>query len=290
VDRLEGVGNTVGALIDRLPVPDKPNTAKSVRSLDKIIRAKLGTAQCSEVTVAMCAELVDGIAAAGKARSAESVRSRLIALFRKGQALGWMDFDPASITERPRVKVQRGRLTLESFKAVYAQAAVAAEWLPAAMMLALVTGADRSTIAGLQRSDVADGYLTITRIKTGARVAIPLALRMDAVGVTLADLVSKRTGVVSRYLVHHVSVWGNAPAGSKVHPDRLSHAFTEARRAAGIPDEGAPTFHEIRSLAKRLYEQQGGVDTKALLGHATERMSALYADPRGVEPIRVRVG
>ena len=45
-----------------------------------------------------------------------------------------------------------------------------------------------------------------------------------------------------------------------------------------------------RSLAKRLYTEQGGVDTKALLGHATERMSALYADPRGVEPIKVRIG
>jgi integrase len=90
-------------------------------------------------------------------------------------------------------------------------------------------------------------------------------------------------------------VWGNAPAGSRVHPDRISHAFTEARRLAGIPDvspdgKGAPTFHEIRSLAKRLYDKQGGVDTKALLGHSTDKMGALYGDPRGVEPIRVSVG
>ena len=43
VDRMEGAGNTVGALIDRMPVPDKPNTAKSMRSLDKIIRGALDT-------------------------------------------------------------------------------------------------------------------------------------------------------------------------------------------------------------------------------------------------------
>jgi integrase len=103
-------------------------------------------------------------------------------------------------------------------------------------------------------------------------------------------LVAVRTGVLSKYLVHHVNVWGNAPVGSKVHPDRISHAFTEARKLAGIPDEGAPTFHELRSLAKRLYTTQGNVDTKALLGHADERTAAIYADPRGVEPIRVRVG
>lgn len=58
-----------------------------------------------------------------------------------------------------------------------------------------------------------------------------------------------------------------------------------------LPDgKGAPTFHEIRSLSKRLYDEQGNVDTKALLGHRTEKMGALYADPRGVAPIRVRVG
>jgi hypothetical protein len=45
-----------------------------------------------------------------------------------------------------------------------------------------------------------------------------------------------------------------------------------------------------RSLAKRLYKEQGNVDTKALLGHLTERMSELYADPRGAEAIRVKLG
>jgi integrase len=141
----------------------------------------------------------------------------------------------------------------------------------------------------MQRSDHASGYLTITRSKTGARIAIPVALRMDCVGVSLADLLAHKTGVVSKYLLHHVDPWGNAPAGSKIHPDRISHAFTEARKLAGLPDEKAPTFHELRSLAKRLYEEQGGVDTKALLGHSTERMASMYADPRGVEAIKVRV-
>lgn len=53
-------------------------------------------------------------------------------------------------------------------------------------------------------------------------------------------------------------------------------------------DEGEAV--KIRSLAKRLYEQQGNVDTKALLGHATQRMADMYADPRGIEAIKVRVG
>lgn len=34
---------------------------------------------------------------------------------------------------------------------------------------------------------------------------------------------------------------------------------------------------------------QGNVDTKALLGHKSDSVAAIYADPRGVEPVRVKV-
>lgn len=293
VDRMAGADRTVAQLLDQMPAPENRNTAKSLRSLDKLIRAALGPRAVASVTVLDCAELIEAQVTAGKARQAEALRSRLIAVWRKAQAKGWADTNPAEVTERPAVAVQRGRLTLETFQAIHAVAGQVAEWLPHAMMLALVSGQDRSTVAAMERSHVADGALTVWRSKTRATnqpVAIPLALRLDAVGVSLEDLVKRRTGVVSRYLVHHVNTWGNAPAGSPVFPDRISKAFTAARELAGIPDDGAPTFHEIRSLSKRLYDAQGNVDTKALLGHATERMGELYADPRGVEPIRVRVG
>lgn len=292
VERLTGATRTVAEVLAEMPAATAANTAKSLRSLDKIIGAALGSRPCGALTVAECAALVEGIARDGKARSAQAVRSRLIAVCQRAMQLGWADSNPAEITAAPRVEVQRGRLTLEAFRAIHAQAPHAAEWLPHAMMLALVSGQDRSTVAAMCRADVVDGHLITWRSKTRGTnqpVAIPLALCLDCVGVTLRELVEHRTGVISAHLVHHVSPWGNAPAGSPVHPDRISHAFTEARKLAGIPDAGAPTFHEIRSLSKRLYTEQGGVDTKALLGHATERMSALYANPRGVEPIRVKI-
>lgn len=77
--------------------------------------------------------------------------------------------------------------------------------------------------------------------------------------------------------------------GDAVFRDRITKAFTEARELAGITGENSPTFHEIRSLSKRTYMQQGNVDTKVLLGHTTEKASNIYADPRGAEPLRVRV-
>jgi hypothetical protein len=167
------------------------------------------------------------------------------------------------------------------------------------MLLAVVSGQDRSTIAGLRRSSIGPEFLAVRRGKTAVRIEIPLALRLDALGLTLRDALaacgsSVRSLAAGRdYVVHHAIEHGRAPLGSRVHPDRISHAFAEARELAQVkPDPGrtAQTFHEIRSLAKRLYADQGGVDSKALLGHLTEKMSDLYADPRGVAPIRVKLG
>lgn len=298
VERLQGKAKTVADVIDAMPVPESYNTAKSTRSLDKAIRAKLGDRPIAALEVRECAELLDEYIEADKARTAVALRSRLMAICAKAQHKGWADSNPAEVTERPDAAVKRGRLTLEQFQAVYAVAPQVAEWLPLAMMLALVTGQDRSTVANMQRAHISDGALTTWRTKTRATnqpVAIPLRLRLDAVGVSLADLVKQRSGVLSKYLVHHYSAHNNAPIGGRVHTDRISHAFTEARKLAGIPDvlpDGklAPTFHEIRSLTKRLYLAQGNVDTKALLSHNSEKTAAIYADPRGAEPILVRVG
>jgi hypothetical protein len=296
LDRLTGQTNTVAALLEKMPTPEAKNTAKSLRSLDRIILEHLGQRQCLELSVAHCAEMLEQVYASGRARTAQALRSRLIVVCQEGMALGWLEKNPAESTRARRVEVKRGRLTLETFQAIYARAPEVNEWLQHAMRLALVTGQDRSTVATMTRSMVQtiDGQrvLVVQRSKTAKKnkpVAIPLRLRLDALGWCLEDVLAHRTGVVSPYYLHHVSPHGNAPPGSPVFVDRISKAFTEARVLAGLPDEGAVTFHELRSLAKRLYEKQGGVDTKALLGHASEKTAALYQDARGVEAVVVKV-
>lgn len=296
LDRLTGGTNTVSQLLEKMPNAENKNTAKSLRSLDKKIRTALGSTAVSAIAVSDCAAALEREAAEVGARSAQAMRSRLSAVFKRGVALGWMDSNPAGVTDNPRVSVARGRLTLETFKAIYEVAPQVSEWLQLAMRLAVVTGQDRKTIAELKRSMVTeiDGerVLVVQRSKTQATnkpVAIPLRLRLDVLGWSLEDVLAHRTGVVSPYYLHHISPYGNAPAGSPVFVDRISKAFTEARVLAGIADEAAPTFHELRSLSKRLYEKQGGIDTKTLLGHASERAANLYSDPRGVEALLVRV-
>lgn len=296
LDRLTGQTQTIGDLLDKMPASDVANTAKNNRSLDKIIRDKLGKLQCLELSVAQCSELIEGIAESGKARSAQAVRSRLIAVCQRGQQLGWLETNPAEVTAKPRAEVQRGRLTLETFRAIYDKASEVNEWLQHAMRLALVTGQDRSTIATMTRSMVqtieGERVLVVQRSKTKAKnkpVAIPLRLRLDVMGWCLEDVLAHRTGVVSPYYLHHVNPHGNAAPGSPVFVDRISKAFTEARALAGLPDEGAATWHEIRSLAARLYKSQGNVDASALLGHSSQKTTDIYLDPRGIEAVLVRV-
>lgn len=291
---IQGETHSVADLIAKMPSPPKASSAKTARSQDKRIRIAMGDRECHEVTVQHCATLIDAISGEGKRTLAAAVRARMRALFRYAATIGWMKENPASVTTKPRIVVNRGRLSLEQFLAIREKAT---EFLPRAMNLALVTGQDRSTIAAMQRSDVKDGHLICQRSKTetkNAPIAIPVALRLDALSLSIDDLLRERTKLISPYLVHHVTGNGAASPGDPVHVDRLSDAFTTARRAAGIPDvdddgKAAPTFHEIRSLAKRLYAKQGNVDTKQLLGHATDAMGALYEDVRNRTPVPVTV-
>jgi len=277
VARLAGADHTIGDLLERMPVPSNANTARQYRSSDRRIAAAWRGHTCASLTVRDVADLLDTLTPA----AARQLRTRLVRVFRKGMALGWMTSNPAEATERPTVVVRRGRLTLEAFYAIREHCE---PWLQRADV-ALVLGCDASTLATLHRRMVTDGCLTFTRVKTGALRRVSLALHLDAAGLVLRDLVPRHIG----YFVHDPDPHGNA--GETVTGARISKAFTAARCAAGFPGtrEGGPSFHEIRSLAKRLYERQGGVDTLALLGHADERTGAMYADPRGVEPVDVRI-
>jgi hypothetical protein len=281
---LTGETHNVADLLTRMPEPDKSSSARQYRALDKRILAAIGSVRCGDLTVRHCADLIDGIVAEGMNYLAHSLRSRLIAVCQRGVRMGWLPSNPAKETASPKTTTARSRLSLEQFLLIREHAA-------------LVTGQDRSTVAAMMKSHVKDGRLICQRIKTNDKnppVAIPVEIRLDVLGLSLADILRERQPVMSHYLVHHTVNYPAVPAGSKVAPDRISAAFLDARRAAGIPDELpdgklAPTFHEIRSLAKRLYEKQGNVDTMQLLGHATEAMSKLYQDARDMAPIEVRI-
>lgn len=74
-------------------------------------------------------------------------------------------------------------------------------------------------------------------------------------------------------------------------PDTVGKEFAAARDRAAAKlnldlGENPPSFHEQRSLAARLHEEEGR-DPQRLLGHRTARMTDVYLDSRGSEWINV---
>jgi hypothetical protein len=292
-ERVQTEQHTIADLLKKMPVKGAESTIKNRKSYDTHIERCLGSVPCAELTTKHVADMLEDVIDAGKAPLARNLRSRIVAVCKRGASLGWIvNGNPAANTEQEKLIVRRRRLRgIEEFNAIYEKAPEVADWLQNAMLLALVSGQDRSTCARWERASVKDGIATAFRKKTKIYIEIPTALRMDALGMSLADVIArcKSTGVVSKYLIHHVRNKGGAKSGQPVKIDSLSRTFAEARELAGITGDDAPSFHEIRSLSKRLYEKQGGVDTKALLGHMTETAADLYADSRGIEPVRVKI-
>jgi integrase len=192
---------------------------------------------------------------------------------------GWIDRNPAIQVKAQQVTVRRNRLTLEQWQAIHAHAAAQMPgWVSRMMALALVTGQRRSDLVKMRFADVWDDHLHIEQAKTGTRLALPLSLRLDAIGVTLGEAIEscRDYAVGDEYLLRKST--GKRPGDAS-----LSARFESAREAA-IPTckSGSPTsLHECRSLSERLYRAQG-INTMVLLGHSTQQMTDLYNDDRGL--------
>lgn len=149
------------------------------------------------------------------------------------------------------------------------------------MDLALVTGQRREDVAKMQFSHISGDRLYVTQIKTGMRIALLLSLTLPPAGLLLSTVID-RCRLVSRsdFLVS-AGVRKNSPDGS-VHPDGLTKKFVAARKLSGIKfSDTPPTFHEIRSLAGRLYKETYGKNfAQKLLGHTSEETTNMYLDER----------
>ena len=233
----------------------------------------------------------------GKARTAQALRIFMRDSFREARVQGWYSGEnPVLDTRLPlAVEVKRARFTWETFQAVYAR--IELEWLRNAVDLALLSGQRREDISAAQFRDFREGawwcQQRSEKSENPHRIVIPLELRLDCCGKSLGDVLSqcRRSGVVSKYLIHQTVSRGNSPVGRQIWVDTISRRFSEAVTASGVVwvPKSAPTFHELRSLAERLYAAQGGVNTQELLGHAAPETTALYHDSRGADWVQIKV-
>jgi integrase len=234
----------------------------------------------------------------GQNRAALAMRTTAVEMWKDAMAEGWAPDNVPARTRAPVAVVKRSRLTLEAFRAIHQAAATLDPWIQRSMELALVSAQRREDIAAMEfrlgpdgTSWIEDGELRVIQKKTGTKVIIPLDVGIDAWNLS-SVVKSCRDNIVSRWLIHHQRPRTKSKPGDQVWIDTITKGFARARDLAGITGEegkAPPTYHEIRSLAIRLYTEKFGKDfAQAIAGHKDAATTEIYRDVRGDEWVSVR--
>ena len=292
-DRFYGIVEGRGELV-------KKSLATVNGDLNAIKRAPFADFAVAHITPLQIVEWVKSVAEKISGSRAARLRARLVEVLDEAIAHGLLEVgrNPAASVFKPRAVVTRNRLTLDDFKAIVAEAEKAdsaVPWAANAFKLALLTGQRREDIKEMRFEHVKDGFLYVEQHKSKGRtkLKIPVSIGLKALGMTIEDAIRGcRDNVVSKSMIHHVRHKGVAKPGDSPKIGTFSDAFALYRDNAKIkaPEGRTPvTFHEIRSLAARLYSEQYGADfAQALLGHKSAAMTALYRDSRGREWTEVK--
>lgn len=279
---------------ERLAADDiKLNTYKQKAKPVSLLKERVGMKLISAVDVRDVAQILDDYIAAGQPRMAQVIRSVLIDIFKEAQHFGEVPpgYNPALATKQPRRRITRQRLSLEEWQKIFDIADAKHRYMGNAMLLALVTGQRLGDVSSMKFTDVWEDHLHVIQEKTGSKIAIPLSLRLNAIGWSLRDVIARcRDYAVSPYMVHFFRATSQAERGAQVKSNTITMNFSKARDKAEIQwGDGTPaTFHEQRSLAERLYETQG-IDTQKLLGHKSPNQTARYHDDRGKDWVTIAV-
>lgn len=227
----------------------------------------------------------------GSPSTAFRVLAELREAYMEAVGNGEAEGNPALLVRQQHWDVMRHRLTLEMWTAMRTLASAGPQrWVESMLLLALVTGQRRADLGKWRFDDIvtgADGqqYLRVEQQKKagkpiGARIEIPLALRLDVIGMTLADVIEhcRRSARPGDTLLRKAS-------GGPLELSSLSARFHE--HIVAVLGEGAlkvhewPSLHETRALSAWLYDQQG-LDVQTLLGHSAAEMTAVYLDRRDI--------
>lgn len=294
VQRISGVESfTFEKWLDRYmeiwpqEIPEKaPATiAIAKRFISRFKEAEFAWLPVPDITTKHIATYLDGIKQSSTLSVAINMRARLQDIFRCAQEKGLIasGTNPVPAYKLAGYEVKRERLSLEQFFAIREKVP---PWAQNGMDLALVTGQRISDVVSMQFSDYKEGSLFIIQQKTGYKLQQDGGIRLGAIGKSIDDVVKQcRDRVISKYLIHHPRTSGNYKKGDQVSADGLSRVFAMARDEVGIaPEDGRtpPTFHEIRSLAERLYKKEYGQEfAQSIMGHKHAKQTAEYDDMRG---------
>lgn len=224
-----------------------------------------------------------------KSSTAVRVLAELRDAYVEAIANGWAENNPARDIKPPKHKVMRERLELDVWMQMRLLSKASPQrWVESLLLLALAIGQRRADLAKVRFDDVVDGHLRIEQQKEagkgyGARVAIPLTLRLDCIGMTVGDVIEhyRQSGKPGPTLLRKAN-------GRPIEMSSLSARFCQHIKVVlGDKDPGThkrPSLHETRSLSARAYVAQG-LEPKVvqtLLGHSELEMTELYLNDRGL--------
>ncbi|MGY2172870.1 tyrosine-type recombinase/integrase [Pseudomonas gingeri] len=260
--------------------PLKPRTINDRLNNLRHLRNALGSRLLCHITPRDLELLINTITRSGRPFTARRVYIEANELFNAAVYCRLIPNNPLSPIKMPTPRPARARLSLQHFLKIREVAeSMTRPWFASCLNLALVTGQRRADVAAMAPTQVFANHLHVIQQKCGARVAIPLELKLDAIGISVGESIDRcleiRPG--SRTLVARRD-------GQPYVTAMLTHTFAACRDKA-FPRQtwrSPPTFHEIRSLSERLYRSQG-INTQILLGHKHARMTDLYNDERDLE-------
>lgn len=308
---------TIGGLVqkwqdDRLPFqPWSEGTRRNYLAKMNRISRELGNRTIMHTD---CMFLEDWICNAVKARTADTFNDwryvlDLLWKFAVSRKLAQTN-EAAKIEERSTSKKieanrkVRQQLDLAGFRAIHDKAPA---WLQLAMEQSLVTLQARNEICNMQHAHFRDGFLYVIRDKVSgdsdmAFIRIKITEQLEELRKRSVRMYSPTDDpqvvsferppfLVFRKPDRRRREWTEGkPHWTYVNPDYLSKAFAEARdqveRFAAMPERQRPTFHEIRGLGARTYEEQGmgKAAIQALMTHAHKRTTQIYLE-RGAKAL-----
>lgn len=221
--------------------------------------------------------------------TASRVLGELRDVFAEAIANGEAESNPAAHVKPPKHPGLRERLTFDTWQAMRVLSKASPQrWVESMLLLALVTGQRRADLAKMRFDDVVGGCLRVEQQKKagkpiGARVEIPLRLHMDAIGMTVGDVIEH-----CRASAKPGATLLRTAGGGPIEMSSLSARFHEHIVTVKGPGAHArfewPSLHEARSLSARTYVAQGLTrdQVQTLLGHAHAEMTDIYLNDRGL--------
>lgn len=265
----------------------KSKTLVGYHSRLDVIDDLFSTRPIESISTKDVATLLNDYTDNGKAASAKLMRSFLTDFFREAISEGVIDTNPVDATKNPKIEVRRARLSLDNFLSIRAAAGNMPSWVVDSMDLAIITGQRVGDVRQMKWADIKDDKLFIEQEKTGMRIVIPFDVKLDTLSLSLRDIISR---CENRPIKGETII--SSEKGEAFADKTLTKRFARARDLANITWEGVnpPPFHEIRSLASRLYEKEKGeAFSQKILGHKSAQTTDKYRDVRGSEWIEIEV-